>query len=150
MKQDNKISAADLYAASLELEIKKAELKFEILKNAGSCISKKKDVLHDFILQNEKRYSIRLMTEVLGASRYWYHKWKKNPLNETKRRKILMHQEITRLFFAFERRYGSERIAVELRHAGHKISSKTVRNYMRELGLSARGKKELTGVRIRS
>lgn len=125
----------------LEKKIKKSDLKFEILKNAGRYLYQGKPIIFDFILKNEKIYSIRLMSEVLGIDRREYHRWKKQPINETQKRKILMQKEITLLFFTFKRRYGSERIAVELQNSGYQLSGRTVRKYMSELGLSSIVKK---------
>ncbi|MFD2941806.1 IS3 family transposase [Flavobacterium notoginsengisoli] len=138
MKPEDKKSTADSYIVGLEKKIKKSELKFEILKNAGIRTTQGKYVIFDFIQENEKKYSIRLMTDVLSIDRREYHRWKKRPLNDTRLRKLLMQKEITLLFFAFKQRYGSERIAVELRNLGYELSDRTVRKYMRELGLSAR------------
>lgn len=140
MKQKNNLLYHNAEILLLEKKIKKSELKFEILKNAGPCIIQGKYEIFDFILKNEFQYSIRLMTEVLSVDRREYHRWKINPLNETKKKKILMHNEITAVFWAFQKRYGSERIAVVLQHSGHKLSGRTVRKYMSEMGLSAKGK----------
>lgn len=137
MKQKNKTACIDAEAILLEKKIKKTELKFEILKNAGPCIEQGKYRIFDFIKSNENRYSIRLMTETLSMDRREYQKWKKKPLNDTQRKKILMQQEITSIFHAAKQRYGSERIAVELQNSGYELSSRTVRKYMAELGLSA-------------
>src|SRR6218665_3371617 len=140
MKKKN--SSSDIHAEMILLEkkIKKTDLKFEILKNAGQCILHGKPKIFEFIKENESRYSIRLMTEVLSANRREYHRWKKKPLNDTQLKKILMQRKITSIFFVARRRYGSERISVELENSGFKLCSRTVRKYMSELGLSARGK----------
>lgn len=121
---------------NLEKKIKKIDLKFEILRNAGKHLYEGKSKVFDFVLTNEKIYSIRLMSEALGIDRREYQRWKKQPLNETQKRKILIQKEITSIFFAFKMRYGSERIAVELQNLGYKLSSSSVRKYMRELGFS--------------
>jgi transcriptional regulator of heat shock response len=121
---------------NLEKKIKKLDLKFEILKNAGKHLYEGKSNVFDFVLTNEKIYSIRLMSEALGIDRRAYQRWKKEPLNETQKRKILIQKEITLIFYAFKMRYGSERITVELQNLGYKLSSSTVKNYMRELGFS--------------
>lgn len=124
----------------LEKKIKKSDAQFEILKNAGKYLYQKKYIIFDFILRNEKIYSIRLMSETLGINRREYQRWKKQPMNETQKRKILIEKEITSIFFSVKRRYGSERIAIELQNSGYKIAGRTVRKYMRELGLSSKVK----------
>lgn len=80
------------------------------------------------------------MSETLGINRREYQRWKKQPMNETQKRKILIEKEITSIFFSVKRRYGSERIAIELQNSGYKIAGRTVRKYMRELGLSSKVK----------
>jgi transposase-like protein len=125
----------------LEQKINKTNLKFEILKNAAKYLSKGKFITFDFILKNEKIYSIRIMSETLGVDRREYQRWKKEPINETQKRKNLIQKEIASIFFAYKRRYGSERIAIELQNSGYKIKSRTVRKYMRESGLSSLVKK---------
>ncbi|WP_157849056.1 IS3 family transposase [Flavobacterium sp. Leaf82] len=77
----------------------------------------------------------------LGIDRREYQRWKKQPLNETQKRKILIQKEITRVFYHFKRCYGSARIAVDLQNSGYKITGRTVRKYMSELGLSTIVKK---------
>jgi hypothetical protein len=141
MKRSIKKALQEQKINTLEQKIKKSDLKFEILRNAGKHLYEGKYRVFDFILSNEKIYSIRLMSESLGIDRREYHRWKKQPLNETQKRKILIQKEITSLFFAFKMRYGSERIAVELQKAGYQLSGRTVRKYMSELGLSGIVKK---------
>ncbi|WP_291143756.1 IS3 family transposase [Flavobacterium sp. UBA7680] len=141
MKKADKIILKERKILELEKKIKKSDLKFEILKSAGICLHQGKSKVFDFILNNEKTYSIRLMSEALGINRREYHAWKNVPLNETQKRKILMQKEITSIFFTFERRYGSDRIATELQKSGYQLSAVTVRKYMSEMGLTSMVKK---------
>lgn len=140
-KDDVQLDLEQQKILQFEKMIKKSDLKLEILKNAGKYLHQGKSIIFDFMLKNEKLYSIRLMSETLGIDRREYQRWKKQPLNETQKRKILVQKEITTLFFAFKRRYGSARIAIELQNSGYKITGRTVRKYMSELGLSSIVKK---------
>lgn len=121
---------------ALEKKIKQLNLKFEILRNSRRQISQGKTMMFNFILNNEKTYSIRLMCEVLGINRCTYRAWKNQFVTKTQKRKILLQKEITTIFFAFKRRYGSPRITIELQKLGYQISCTTVNKYMGELGLS--------------
>lgn len=141
MKTMNQPLGTDAEILILEKNIKKTELKIEILKNAGKSIPHGKIKTFDFIKENENRYSIRMMAEVLSIDRREYQRWKKKPLNDTQQKKILMQQKIASVFYAAGQRYGSERIAVELQNSGYQLSSRTVRKYMSEMKLSALGKK---------
>lgn len=141
MKRSGKLTTKDTRIIELERKINKSDLKFEILKSAGKCLHQGKYKIFDFIFENEKIYSIRLMSEALDIDRREYHRWKNQPLNETQKRKILIQKEITSIFFTFQRRYGSERIAVELKNLGYQLSPRTVREYMSEMGLTSMVKK---------
>ncbi|KAF2343056.1 transposase [Flavobacterium tistrianum] len=136
-----KLSPEDRQIHDLEKKIIKTNLKFEILKKAGRFLLKERAQLFSFIAENEKTYSIRLMCSVLEVNRATYHKWKNPLLSERQKRKILIQEEIANIFHAYEKRYGSKRIAAELQNMGYEISSFTVNKYMNELGLTIRTKK---------
>jgi len=125
----------------LERKTNKSNLKFEILKNAEKHHKQGRLMVFYFMADNEKKYSIRLMCEVLDINRGTYRKWKNGFITETQKRKILIQKEITTVFFAFKKRYGCPRIAVELRNLGYQISSTTVHKHMKELGLFSKVKK---------
>jgi len=125
----------------IEKKIIKSDLKFEILKNAGKYLSQGRPFIFSFMASNEKIYSIRLMCEVLGIHRCTYRRWKNGYITEKQKNKTIMKNEIKSLFFVFKERYGGHRITIELKNAGYKISCSTVHQYMRELGLSSKVKK---------
>jgi transposase-like protein len=127
----------------LEKKIKQLDLKFEILKKGRLYISKGKLTIFDFINTNEKTYSIRQMCKVFGMKDETYYKWRNNFISETKKRKMIVQQEITAIFFEAKQRYGCARIAVELQNRGYQISRASVSTYMRELGLSGRSRKKI-------
>ena len=75
------------------------------------------------------------MCTVMGVSRSGYYKWKNHkPSNQETRRKKLMKQ-IQYHFYAFKRRYGSNKIAAKLREDGWVVSTKTVARLMKTMGL---------------
>lgn len=125
----------------LEKKVKKSELKFEILKNAGKYINQERQRLFQFISDSEKKYSVRLMCEALGLRRATYHAWKNPTVTEKMKRKIVIKKEITYIFYAFKQRYGCQRITIELQNTGYQISCSTVYVYMKELDLASRIKK---------
>lgn len=125
----------------LEKKIKKSDLKFEILKNAAKYLRQERPLIFSFMASNEKIYSIRLMCEVLGIHRCTYRRWKNGYLSEKQKRTLLIQKEITSIFFAYKERYGCPRITRELQNSGYKISCTTVYQYMKELGLSSKVKK---------
>ena len=126
----------------LEKKTKKSDIKFEILKNAGIYHYQKNHMIFNFMADNENKYSIRLMCEVLGINRGTYRRWKSGFVTETQKRKTVLQNEISTLFFAFKQRYGCARITVELLNLGYKISCSTVYKNMKELGLYSPVKKK--------
>ncbi|MFH7018686.1 IS3 family transposase [Flavobacterium sp. FlaQc-47] len=119
-----------------EIKIKKSDLKLEILKRAGRALHLGKRTIYNFMKENERLYSIRMMSEVLGVNRSSYRRWRNQFITEKEKRKNLIKQEINSIFFTAKQRYGSERITVALRNSGYIISRRTVRKYMNELGLT--------------
>ena len=77
----------------------------------------------------------------LGVSRAWFYKWKAGWLPPRAERRQRLKAEVARLFAVHQGKYGSPRIAADLREAGWRVSENTVAALMRELGLAARRKK---------
>ena len=77
----------------------------------------------------------------LGVSRSWFYKWKAGWLPPRAERRQRLKAEVARLFAVHQGKYGSPRIAADLREAGWRVSENTVAALMRELGLAARRKK---------
>lgn len=124
----------------LEKQIKRMDEKFQILKAAGAYLNKETNLLHAFVLNNEKSYSITLMCKVLNINRSFYHKWKKNQFSKTQILKRLRQQKIIEAFYAAEQRYGANKITAVLQNGGFQISLTTVKKYMKEIGLKCNSK----------
>ena len=77
----------------------------------------------------------------LGVSRSWFYKWKAGWLPPRAERRQRLKAEVARLYAVHQGKYGSPRIAADLREAGWRVSENTVAALMRELGLAARRKK---------
>lgn len=125
----------------LEKKIKHIEEKFQILKAAGRYLNEEAAGLLNFIQKNEKKYSIRLMCNVLDVNRSFYHKWKRNIPKKTQKLKAIRQQKIKEAFFNSQQRYGALRIAAMLQNEGFQISISTVKRYMKEMGLQCNIKK---------
>jgi transposase InsO family protein len=81
----------------------------------------------------------------LGVSRSWFYRWKAARPGPRAQRRDRLKAEVMRLFAEHEGKYGSPRIAADLRDAGWRVSENTVAALMRELGLAARRKKKRKG-----
>jgi len=119
----------------LERKAKESELKYEILEKGSKCFLKGKAMMYEFMLSNEKKYSIIKMCSVLGVGKLGYHRWKNQYISHTQRRIMLLKQEIVSIFNEAKQRYGSGKIALELQNRGYKITTCTVGRYMIQLGL---------------
>jgi putative transposase len=88
---------------------------------------------------------VAVACRVLGVSRSWFYRHKDGLLAPRARRRAQLGAEIARLFALHQGKYGSPRIAADLREAGWRVSDNTVAALMREQHLAARRKKRRTG-----
>nr|WP_236347756.1 IS3 family transposase [Paenibacillus plantiphilus] len=81
------------------------------------------------------QFRVEKMCTVMGVSRSGYYKWlNRKPSEQEKLRKKRM-KRIQHHFYAFKRRYGSDKIAVKLREDGDTVSTKTVARLMKKMNL---------------
>lgn len=87
-----------------------------------------------------KRFSVEMMSRVLGVSRSGYYKWLK--ISYSKERTLKLDEEIKEVFEQSKRRYGSPRVckAVNKSRLDRKVSEATVARRMHVLKLVARPK----------
>ncbi|WP_246124596.1 IS3 family transposase [Bizionia gelidisalsuginis] len=91
-----------------------------------------------FIKNNETIFPIDKMCKVLEINFSSYYKWKRSSANSNLLWKEQIKRLITQVYFEFKQRYGSPRIAMELRKRGFKVSRITVAKYMKEMGLRSK------------
>jgi transposase InsO family protein len=91
--------------------------------------------------RDEHHIPAAVACRALGVSRSWYYKWRGGTLPPRAARREQLQAEVSRLFRLHEGKYGSPRIAADLRDAGWRVSENTVAQLMAELGLAARRKK---------
>lgn len=119
----------------LKRELKQSLLKIEIFKNGNKYVSQGKLMTYHFIENNVEKYTLKKICKVFGVDGNAYIKWKNQVISPTQRRINLLKEEITAIFFQYKEIYGSARIAAELQSRGLTIKQGQVSNYMRELGL---------------
>ncbi|MEO7977884.1 IS3 family transposase [Flavobacterium sp.] len=139
-----KLSTDDKKIFDLKIKIKKLNTQFEIIKGAADYLQNKSLSTFQYITENEDKYSSYLMCKTLGVNLGSYNKWKYEYVSERQKWKITVKEEITRIFIASKKRYGSRRITAELQKSGYQLSSNTVLIYMRELNLYVSVKKNKT------
>ncbi|WP_337967206.1 IS3 family transposase [uncultured Flavobacterium sp.] len=128
----------------LEKKSKEYELRYEILKNATPFLYRGNLAIYQFIRDNEHKYSILRMCEVLEVGYGRYHRWKNNGISEKQRQINILKDDITSLFFRFKKHYGRYKITKELHKMGYKICIKRVGFYMRQLELNYVKKRKFT------
>lgn len=74
----------------------------------------------------------------MGVSQSWFYKWRDGDPSVRHARRERLTVEIRRLFAKHHRRYGSPRIAADLRDEGWTVSENTVAKIMHEQDLKAR------------
>lgn len=119
----------------LKKELKNAELKLEIFKNASKYISEGKFTIYDFIKNHSDKYAITKMCIVLGTSLLSYKKWNNQLLSQAPRQTQILKEEIISIFYEYKELYGGPKIAAELQSRGFKIKEGQVMIHMRNLGL---------------
>jgi len=85
---------------------------------------------------------VAVWCRALGVSRAWFYKHKDGRLPLRAQRREQLKGEVARCFALHDGRYGSPRIAADLREAGWHVSENTVAALMREQGLAARRRKK--------
>jgi len=84
--------------------------------------------------------AVAVACRALGVSRSWFYKHADGRLPPRAQRRQRLKTEIARLFGLHQGKYGSPRIAADLKDAGWRVSENTVAALMREQGLAARRK----------
>jgi len=90
-----------------------------------------------FIEQHKKVWPVYLMCEVLKVSRSGYYEWRERPPSDRQRSNEALDQEIKTIFDDHRQRYGSPRIADELKDRGIECSENRVARRMQSLELRA-------------
>lgn len=96
--------------------------------------------LAGFIAVQRAEYQVPHATScrALGMSQGWFYKWRDGDVSLRRAARAALAAEVKLLFLRHRRRYGSPRIAAELRRQGRPVSVNTVAQLMREQDLVAR------------
>src|SRR5512144_28375 len=97
-----------------------------------------------FIAAHMAEHAVRPMCRVLGASRSWFHAWRRAAPTRAERatRREVLVAEVREIFEASRQRYGAPRVHADLQAQGRRISKRTVAKLMNQNGLRPpRGKR---------
>jgi transposase InsO family protein len=95
-------------------------------------------VIFSFIEQHKDLWPIRLMCDTLGVSTQGFYAWRSRPASDQQRRRDALLVEIRAAHAEVKERYGSPRIAAELRAQGVPCCVNTVAKLMRDNGIRAK------------
>jgi putative transposase len=90
-----------------------------------------------FIEAQREAYSVRLLCHVLGIPTNGYYAW------QQAQHQVIVHGEpaweiaLVKVFGHYQRRYGTRRLQVALRHKGYRVGRQRLRVAMRRRGLHA-------------
>jgi putative transposase len=84
---------------------------------------------------------VAIACRALGLSPAWFYKWRDGDVSLRRARRRALADLVATLFARYRGRYGSPRIAAELRELGWRVSQNTVAALMAEQGLVARPKR---------
>ena len=101
-----------------------------------------------FIVDQRERYGIPHATacRAVAVSPGWFYKWRHGDGSPRRARREQLAAAIGQLYAAHRGRYGSPRITRDLREAGWRVSTNTVAQVMRELGLVGRPTRRRRGL----
>lgn len=119
----------------LEQKLKQSEQNLEIFEKGTKYLLMGNSSIYPFIKENEKTYSITKMCWVFGIHRRVYRNWKNEIVSEKKEKIQTLKEEITSLYYLFNKQYGSLKITRELVKRGYNISSSQVAFYMCKMNL---------------
>lgn len=94
-----------------------------------------------FIDSQKVAWPVTAMCEALGVSKSGYYDWVAEPITERERRDVALASKVRAIFGDHRGRYGSPRVAEELRADGEVVNEKRVARIMRKTGLVARRSK---------
>jgi transposase InsO family protein len=92
---------------------------------------------YEFIEVERICYPVRLLCRVMEVSQSAYYDWRHQQSASEKAEEIELAKQVKECFFRHRRRYGTRRIARELKKKGIEIGRYKVRRLMREQGLVA-------------
>lgn len=98
-----------------------------------------------FIDESKVAFPIAVLCRVLNVSRSGYYDWLANPVTKRESRHAALSVKAAAVYHANHRRYGSRRVAADLRAQGEVANEKVVAEVMRNAGLVARPKKRFVG-----
>jgi transposase InsO family protein len=95
-----------------------------------------------FIKEYQCLFPVKKMCRALKVSRGGYYAWLKRPLSKRAKENIILRERIQQIHDRYYGRYGSPRITEQLHDEGITVSRVKVARLMRQIGISAVGKKK--------
>ena len=93
---------------------------------------------YQFIQDNQDRYPVSRMCEVLDVSASGYYDWRDRPVSARAKRDAMLTEKIQHIHQMSKSTYGTPRIQAELRAKGIRCGRRRIGRLMREAGLVTR------------
>ncbi|MGC8487521.1 MAG: IS3 family transposase [Clostridia bacterium] len=132
------LRADDHRVRDLERQVRDLQEENAILKKRDAHLRQRPEVRFRFIKNHRFTFSVTKMCQVLQVSRSGYYAWVRRPPSAAAQRRRQRLERIRAIWATTHGRYGSPKIAAQLRREGERISGKTVARLMHAAGIRAR------------
>ncbi|MUV04667.1 IS3 family transposase [Flavobacterium rakeshii] len=121
----------------LRKELAKVKLEKAILEKCAECLQARTQVKFEFIDQHLSYFPVKDMCRVLDVSTIGYYKWRSKTLSKRDQYNLVLLEQIKKIHYRNKKRYGSPRIAKELKALGFHASEKLIRKLMKSASLES-------------
>lgn len=94
-------------------------------------------MIYGLIQELSAKFPVKHLCSVLEVSRSAYYSYLDKEQGNSVDEKVLLANELERIFYLHKRRYGSRRLCSELKDEGHQVGRHRVRSMMRTQSLNA-------------
>jgi putative transposase len=121
----------------LRKELAEVKLERDILRKAASILSSRTQVKFEFIREHRGCYPVENICKILGVSKSGYYYWNDRKPSKRALHNLALIEHIKIIHYRNKERYGSPRIARELKVSGFHASEKLVRKLMKQVSLQS-------------
>ncbi|MCF8002448.1 MAG: IS3 family transposase [Halanaerobiales bacterium] len=107
------------------------------MKKSSRHLFEKTEVIYGFIRDHSQEFPVTKMCQILVVSRSGYYSWLNRKPTQRELKNKQLKQEITKIYWQHNGRYGTPRIHRQLLKDGHKCNIKRIARLMQVLGLKA-------------
>ena len=121
----------------LRRELGEVKMERDILRKAGLVLFSKTQVKFEFIREHIECYPVENICKILSVSKSGYYYWNDRKPSKRALHNLVLLEQIKIIHYRNKERYGSPRIARELKVSGFHASEKLVRKLMKQASLQS-------------